>query len=163
MPNTASIDGMAGAPSGTGTSDGAGAPSANTSGMGALAVIPTTALAGAPDGSPGLSVPMPFANRIVLIDNTHVAGTTHIRDISAIVEQLSEGQELTLVRDTNNTQDAWAIRVLAGGTRIGYVPADRNEILARLMDGGKKLGARITGMELLGNWHKIHLEVYLDD
>ena len=130
---------------------------------GALVVIPTTALGTAPDGSPGLSVPMPFANRIVLIDNTHVAGTTHIHDIGSIVAQLSEGQELDLVRDTNNTQDAWAIRVLAGSTRIGYVPADRNEILARLMDGGKKLGARITGMELLGNWHKIHMEVYLDD
>ena len=158
MPSTASIDRTSGAPNGAGATSGVGIPS-----TGALAVIPTTALAGASDGSPGLSVPMPFANRIVLIDNTHVAGTTHIRDISSIVKQLSEGQELTLVRDTNNTQDAWAIRVLAGDARIGYVPADRNEILARLMDGGKKLGACITGMELLGSWHKIHMEVYLDD
>ena len=130
---------------------------------GAIAVIPSTALGAVLDGSAGLSIPMPFANRIVLLEDAHVAGTTHMKGIAEIADAIYDGQELTLERDTGNTQDAWAIRVLAGGTRIGYVPADRNEVLARLMDGGMKLGATVTGKELLGSWHKIHMEVYLDD
>ena len=130
---------------------------------GAIAVIPATALGSALEGGPGLSIPMPFANRIVLLEDAHVAGTTFVKDIASIAEQPEVGQELVLERDTNNTQDAWAIRVLAHGKQIGYVPADRNEVPARLMDGGKKLGATVTDKELLGNWHKIHMEVYLDD
>ena len=130
---------------------------------GAIAVIPTTTLGAALEGTPGLSIPMPFANKIVLLEEAHVAGTTHVKGIAEIADRLHDGQELALERDMGNTQDAWAIRVLADGTRIGYVPADRNEVLARLMDGDKKLGATVTGKELLGSWHKIHMEVYLDD
>lgn len=130
---------------------------------GTIAVIPTTALGTALEGAAGLSIPMPFANRIVLLEDAHVAGTMHVKGIDDIANGIHDGQELALERDTGNTQDAWAIRVLAGGIRIGYVPAYRNEVLARLMDGGKRLGAVVTGKELLGSWHKIHMEVYLDD
>ena len=59
--------------------------------------------------------------------------------------------------------DAWAIKVFAGEERIGYVPADCNEIIARLMDGGKALSVRLTGKEKLGTWNKLHMEVSLDD
>ena len=163
MPSTASIDGMAGAPSGTGTSDGAGAPSATTPSMGALAVIPTTALAGAPDGSPGLSVPMPFQKKIVLIEDTRIAGTTHVHGIDEIVEKLEIDADLRLEREPDNLADAWAIKVFAGDERIGFVPADCNEVLARLMDGGKALSARLTGKEKVGAWNKLHMEVSLDD
>ena len=131
--------------------------------IGGLAVVPGTALGFALEGTSGLSVPMPFSNRIVLLEDAHIAGTTHVKDIARIAEQIQEGQELVLERDTGNTQDAWAIRVLFNGKKVGFVPADRNEVLARLMDGGKKLSATVTGKELLGSWHKIHMEVYLDD
>ena len=137
-------------------------PDKQTSATG-LAVVPSTALGAAIEGAPGLSIPMPFSNRIVLLEDAHIAGTTHVKDIGKIAEQMKEGQELVLERDTNNTQDAWAIRVLFNGKKVGFVPADRNEMLARLMDGGKKVGATVTDKELLGSWHKIHIEVYLDD
>ena len=118
--------------------------------------------AGGADGG-GMSLPVPFAQRIVLIEDIHVAGTTHVEDIDSIVADMSEGQELVFERDPGNLHDSWAIRVLAGGKRIGWVPVDSNEILARLMDGGKCIGATVTAMELRGRWHKIHMEVYLDD
>lgn len=129
----------------------------------AISLIPTGALGAVVEGGTGLSVPVPFANRIVLLEDAYVAGTTHVRNIDSIADAIEIGQELELVRDTANTQDAWAIRVLACGERVGYVPADRNEVLARLMDGGKKLRATVTEKELIGHWHKIHMEVYLDD
>ena len=110
-----------------------------------------------------LSVPMPFQNRIVLIDDARVAGTTHVHDIDGIVEGLEVGLDLRLEREPGNLADSWAIRVFAGKDRIGFVPADCNEVLARLMDGGKTLSAKLTSKEKIGNWNKLHMEVSLDD
>ena len=126
--------------------------------IGAGAVIAAADAAGMP-----LSVPMPFQNKIVLLEDTRVAGTTHVQGIDAVVHTLAVGAELRLEREPGNLADVWAIRVFAGSDRIGYVPADCNEVLARLMDGGKVLSAKLTGKEKVGNWNKLHMEVSLDD
>ena len=76
---------------------------------------------------------------------------------------LSVPLPFTFEREPGNLFDAWAIRVFAGGDRLGFVPCDQNEIIARLMDGGKSIGAKVTAMEKIGRWNKIHMEVYLDD
>ena len=130
----------------------------------ALAPIAAGNLIAATDAAgTSLSVPMPFQNKIVLIEDTRVAGTTHIRGIDEIVEKLETDADLRLVREPDNLADSWAIRVYSGEERIGYVPADCNEVLARLMDGGKALSAKLTGKEKLGTWNKLHMEVSLDD
>ena len=56
--------------------------------IGAGAVIAAADAAGMP-----LSVPMPFQNKIVLLEDTRVAGTTHIQGIDAVVHtaRLSDG------------------------------------------------------------------------
>ena len=126
--------------------------------VGAGWIINAASAAGAP-----LSVPVPFQNRIVLIEDARVAGTTHIRGIDAIVEGLEVGADLRLEREPGNLADCWAIRVFAGDDGIGFVPADCNEVLARLMDGGKALSGKLTGKEKLGTWNKLHMEVSLDD
>ena len=115
-------------------------------------------------GGAGLpDVPKPFANPILLVE-TRVAGTKHVEDIYELAEQLEEGSRLQLLRDASNHYDHFAIRVLnERGQRLGFVPADRNEVLARLMDGGKHLYAEGTGVELVGDWWKIEMAVYLDD
>ena len=130
----------------------------------ALATIGAGGLIAASDaaGTP-LSVPIPFQSKIVLIEDTRIAGTTHVHGIDAIVAKLEDGEDLRLERDPGNMADAWAIRVYAGDNRVGYVPADCNEVLARLMDGGKALSARLTSKEKLGTWNKLHMEVSLDD
>lgn len=131
---------------------------------GALAAIGLGGIITAADaaGKP-LSVPVPFQNKIVLVEDTRVAGTSHIRNIDAIVDKLEVEMELSLKREPDNYADSWAIRVFAGEDRIGFVPADCNEVLARLMDGGKALSAKLTGKEKLGSWNKLHMEVSLDD
>lgn len=131
---------------------------------GILATVGGSGIMSAADaaGTP-LSVPVPFQSRIVLIEDVRVAGTTHIHGIDALAETLETGMELRLEREPGNLSDAWAIKVFAGSERIGYVPADCNEILARLMDGGKVLSAKLTGKEKLGTWNKLHMEVSLDD
>ena len=126
--------------------------------IGASGIMSAANAAGTP-----LAVPIPFQNKIVLIEDTRVAGTTHVHGIDAIVEKLEVGADLRLEREPSNLADSWAIRVYAGDDRIGFVPADCNEVLARLMDGGKSLSAQLTGKEKLGTWNKLHMEVSLDD
>lgn len=116
-----------------------------------------------PEKGTDLSCPLPFENRICLMEDAHVAGTTHVAGIDDIVHDIRDGQELRFEREKKNLQDGWAIKVFAGHHRIGYVPCDRNEILARLMDGGKHVYGTVASIEKLGNWNKIHMEVYLDD
>ncbi len=110
-----------------------------------------------------LSVPIPFQNKIVLVEDMRVAGTTHVHGIDEIAERLEIDANLRLEREPGNLADVWAIKVFAGDDRIGFVPADYNEVLARLMDGGKALSARLTGKEKTGTWNKLHMEVSLDD
>lgn len=87
----------------------------------------------------------------------------HIRDIDVLAERFEVDMSLHLEREPDNLADRYAIRVFADEEKIGYVPADCNEVLARLMDGGKAISARLTGKEKLGNWNKPHMKVSLDD
>lgn len=132
--------------------------------IGALATIGAGGIMSAADAAgASLSVPIPFLSKIVLIEDARVAGTTHIHGIDDIADKLEVGASLRLEREPGNLADPWAIKVYAGRDHIGYVPADCNEVLARLMDGGKALSAKLTAKEKVGTWNKIHMEVSLDD
>ena len=131
---------------------------------GAISLVTASGLMAAAGaaGAP-LSVPVPFQNSIVLIDDARIAGTTHVHGIDGIVDGLEVGAKLRFVREPDNLADRWAIKVYAGKQRIGYVPADCNEIVARLMDGGKAVSGKLTGKEKVGTWNKLRMEVSLDD
>ena len=131
---------------------------------GALATLWTgMGLVAANANGAGLSVPAPFQNSIVLLEDVRVAGTTHVHGIDAIVESLEIGASLHFEREPDNLSDHWAIKVYAGESRLGYVPADCNEVLARLMDGGKALSGKLTDKEKVGSWNKLRMEVSLND
>lgn len=114
-------------------------------------------------GAGSLSVPMPFENRIVLHESIRVAGTTHVADIDKVVGSMAEEETLTCRREPHNRADQWAIRLESKGHKVGYIPADCSELLARLMDGGKVLEAVVLDREKRGNWWRIHVEVSLFD
>ena len=104
------------------------------------------------DGKQAPSVGMPFPTTIVLHEDIVVAGTTHIADLSCILENVEFPVQASFVRDPENLHDKWAIKVMLGDRRIGFVPCDINEVLARLMDGGKMITATIFEKEQLGRW-----------
>jgi hypothetical protein len=113
--------------------------------------------------SGNLDFPKPFARRIYLTD-VYIAGTTHVRDIEEIVSRLDVGAKLDFFREADNPHDSLAIVVKDGsGSKLGYIPQNRNEILSRLMDAGKLLYGTIAKKEYIGNWPKITMQVYLDE
>lgn len=104
----------------------------------------------------------PFAKEIFLID-THVAGTSHI-PVKEIEPTLANGDSLVLRREPDNLHDEFAILILTeSGAKLGYVPRDRNEILARLMDAGKLLFSRIESKQWHGDWLNVSARVFLRD
>ena len=93
-------------------------------------------------------MPMPF-QRDVFLAEFGVAGTLHIDDILIRTEGIAVGNVLVLKREAGNEHDVFAIRVeTANGDKIGYVPNQDSPILARLMDAGKLLVARVVHKEL---------------
>lgn len=114
-------------------------------------------------GTSTLSVPLPFESKIVLCESIRVAGTTHVPNIDDVMEQTPEDAQLDLFREPDNQADKWAIRIEFNGQKIGYVPADKNEMIARLMDGGKAIRGSLVEKERQGNWWKVYMEVSLVD
>ncbi len=95
------------------------------------------------------AIALPFARDIFLLE-THIAGIVH-HQAGCITTQLSSGMALCLRRELSNQHDALAIEVLTvDGVKLGYVPRNRNPVLARLMDAGKLLLVEIAQ---IGEWY----------
>ena len=72
------------------------------------------------------------------------------------------GDALTLIREPDNPHDAKAVRVEWQGHTIGYVPRRENADVARFMDGGQKLVARISRLaEVRDPWSRVRFEVLI--
>ena len=76
--------------------------------------------------------------------------------------QMQVGDVLTLVREPDNVHDARAVRVEWRGHKIGYVPRRENADVARLMDGGQPLEARIVRLaEVRDPWSRVRFEILI--
>ena len=90
--------------------------------------------------------------------------SSHRTNIYELEPELTIGKRVKFFRKPDNPYDEKAI-VLRDekGNKLGYIPRDKNEILSRLMDGGKLLYGTIKSKERIDRWVKITLQVYLDD
>ena len=76
--------------------------------------------------------------------------------------QMQVGDALTLIREPDNPHDAKAVRVEWQGHTIGYVPRRENADVARFMDGGQKLVARISRLaEVRDPWSRVRFEILI--
>jgi len=104
----------------------------------------------------------PLSHEILLFDS-FVAGTTHIKD-ETVFEEMKEGDKLVLLREPENRFDENAIRIEDEKKRkMGYIPEKDNIVFARLMDAGKYLIARIDRIEMKGSFRQIAISIYLVD
>ena len=67
-----------------------------------------------------------------------------------------------MIREPDNRHDRHAIRVEWNGHKLGYVPRAENKAVARAMDGGEKLEARVTRLrDDPDPWRRVEFAVYL--
>jgi len=95
----------------------------------------------------GLAIILPVAAEEsaaeILVQVSMTAGLRY-HEAKAVWEEMQVGDSLTLVREPENPYDARAVRVEWQGHKLGYIPRTENEAVARQMDRGNPLQARLT-------------------
>ena len=101
-----------------------------------------------------------IAARIVM-QSAPLTGFRHY-EAPALWGEVKPGDELTLVREPNNAHDRNAVRVEWRSFKLGYVPRAQNEAVARQLDRGTPLLARVSRVQQSRAPNKrIEFEIYL--
>lgn len=104
----------------------------------------------------------PFT-RDILIKESQLDGTVSIDDVLVLAKDVKCGDWLAM-RRIADASDAFKVAVLnAAGETVGYVHKLEKEIVARLMDAGKKMKARVESKTVDGHWLNVRLGLYLED
>lgn len=97
----------------------------------------------------------------ILVQSSPLAGF-QFHEGKALWDEMQVGDALTLVREPDNAYDPRAVRVEWQGHKLGYVPRKENEAVARQMDQGARLEARIVRLQKHRDpWKRIEFEVFL--
>lgn len=80
-----------------------------------------------------------------------------------LLDVMSEGSLLELVREPENPHDTCAIALHFNRQKIGFIPMESNEILSRLIDSGLvELLAEITHLNKdAATWENVHVAISL--
>ena len=97
----------------------------------------------------------------IVLQDSPLAGFQYYAG-KALWPQMQVGDALTLIREPDNSHDSRAVRVEWKGRKIGYVPRRENADVARFMDGGQALVARIARLaEVRDPWSRVRFEILL--
>lgn len=101
------------------------------------------------------------ADSRLILQTSPLAGFQHYAG-RALFPMMAVGQPLHLYREPDNPYDAKAVRVEWYGVQIGYAPRSENVDLARLMDRGVAVEARILHLQNSQDpWKRVLMEVYV--
>ena len=102
------------------------------------------------------------AQASIIVQQSPLAGFQFYQG-KALWDEMRPGDALTLIREPGNAHDANAVRVEWNGNRLGYIPRRENADVARQMDRGAPVKARIVKLTQARNpWQRIAFEVYVD-
>ena len=85
----------------------------------------------------------PAAEVVIVVQRSPLAGFRHYHGVE-VLRDLKPGDRLDLVREPGNSHDPNAVRVEWRGVKLGYVPRRDNASVARQMDRGTALEARLA-------------------
>jgi len=89
--------------------------------------------------------PAPAAEAVIVVQRSPLAGLRHY-EARETWRRMAVGDHLQLVREPDNPYDANAVRVEWHGVKLGYVPRRDNAAVARQMDRGAVLEARVASL-----------------
>jgi hypothetical protein len=113
------------------------------------------------------ATPAPSGSLVLL--ECLVAGTSHRDNLVQYEPELYVGQPLLLSREPDSKYDDWAVQVhtqpatSADNVWLGYLPEGRNETVARLLDAGKNISARLNHKSWEADWLHLDIEVLLHE
>ena len=98
----------------------------------------------------------------ILVLECLVAGTS-FRKLQDLEPELISEVKLEVKRDNKNEHDKMAVELLFNKNKIGYIPKEKNEVIARLLDAGKSFFGILHAKEWEGNWLRLDIKIYLKD
>lgn len=109
-----------------------------------------------------LAAPACAADARIIVQQSPLAGFQYYEG-KGLWDMMRVGDTLQLAREPQNPHDANAVRVLWRNEMLGYVPRKENADVARQMDFGAPVKARIVRLKEARNpWQRIEFEVYVE-
>ena len=97
----------------------------------------------------------------MLVQSSLLAGFQYYQG-GQLWDEMKVGDPLTLAREPGNPHDSNAVRVEWRGHKLGYVPRRENRAVARHMDSGGSVEARVSKLTRHRNpWQRIEFEVFV--
>lgn len=97
----------------------------------------------------------------MLVQNSPLAGSQFYA-VAKVWNEIRIGDRLTLTREPDNRHDRNAVRVDWKDQQLGYIPRKENRAVARALDEGERLEARVTKLrDDPDPWQRVEFEVYL--
>ena len=98
----------------------------------------------------------------IYLNSPHIAGFQYYKG-PELEKQLRENDALILKRDAQNPHDFYAVVVLRNNQKLGFLPRSDNKIVARMMDQGVSLKAKIRSIEPDAHpFRRVKIRVYLE-
>lgn len=105
----------------------------------------------------------PQATREIRLSSPYIAGFQYYKGLE-LDQILKENDRLILKREKQNTHDRYAIEVFSGSNKLGYLPREENKIIARMMDQGMTVKARIIKIKPEDHpYRRIKAEVFYEN
>lgn len=111
----------------------------------------------------GFDIPKPFETTVTLIDRTYLAGSRSVSGLDDRLQRLNTGDHLTFRHERGFGKDDWAVQVYASKQLLGLIRAHENQVIARLLDAGKRVYGILLDSEHVGQSIRVWIKVCLDD
>ena len=108
-----------------------------------------------------VATPAPSGEVRMLVQSSPLAGFQYYQG-GQLWDEIKVGDPLTLAREPANPHDSNAVRVEWQGHKLGYIPRRENQAVARHMDRGGNVEARVSKLRQHRNpWQRIEFEVFV--
>jgi hypothetical protein len=93
-----------------------------------------------------LCAPSVAAEAFIIVQRSPLAGIRHY-EAAQVWRDMNAGDRLELVRERDNPYDPNAVRIEWHGRKLGYLPRGDNTAVARQLDLGAALEARVARLK----------------